>query len=287
EFDTALDPLRRGSRLMVSATSSVIRSAVVLGALLLVAPVLEAGAGQAAATKVSSSVAGPSAGLTKSAPAKARRAARTRRLTRSREVSARASESPSGEGRGAFGFLFPNGGNPGRWNPCAPVRYSINSTRAPAGGVADVQEAIRRVGQATGISFTYDGSTAEVPNNGSNGYSGAGTVIAWATPDETNMLTAGAAGMGGAAGVSSNGAIRITRGFVVLDASRTVPAGFGGGASQGALLMHELGHMVGLGHSTDQAQIMYPTVTPRTPRDWGAGDRIGLLRVGAPNGCLR
>ncbi|PLS76231.1 MAG: hypothetical protein CYG61_03340 [Actinobacteria bacterium] len=149
-----------------------------------------------------------------------------------------------------------------------------------------MQEAMRRVGQATGINFVYDGSTGEVPSNGGNGYSGAGTVIAWATHEETNMLTGNAAGVGGAAAVSSNGYIRITRGFVVIDANRTVPAGFSGGVTQGALLMHELGHMVGLDHSGDQAQIMYPTVTSRTPADWGAGDRNGLARVGAANGCL-
>ncbi len=163
------------------------------------------------------------------------------------------------------------------------VHYSINAAKAPAGGEADLQEAIRRVGSATGINFVYDGPTTAVPNNGDNS---TATVIAWAAPGESNMLGSGAAGVGGASGVSSNGYIRLTKGFVVIDSTRNVAAGFGGGVTQGALLMHELGHMVGLDHSGDQAQIMYPTVTNRTPGDWGAGDRNGLTRLGATNGCF-
>ena len=183
----------------------------------------------------------------------------------------------------AFGFLFPNGANPGRWNPCVGLHYSINASKAPAGGVEDLQEAIRRVGSATGINFVYDGPTTAVPNNGDNS---TVTVIAWAAPGESNMLTGNAAGIGGASGISSGGYIRLTRGFVVIDSTRNVAPGFGGGVTQGALLMHELGHMVGLDHSGDQAQIMYPSVTSRTPADWGAADRNGLAEVGANKGCL-
>ena len=192
---------------------------------------------------------------------------------------------PAGGGdANAFGFLFPNGANPGRWNPCAPVHYSVNASKAPAGGEADLQEALRRVGSATGINFVYDGPTTAVPNNGDGS---TATVIAWAAPGESNMLTGNSAGIGGASGISSGGYIRITKGFVVIDSTRTVAPGFGGGVTQGALLMHELGHMVGLDHSGDQAQIMYPTVTSRTPADWGIGDRNGLAELGANKGCLK
>lgn len=163
------------------------------------------------------------------------------------------------------------------------VHYSVNAAKAPAGGEADLQEAIRRVGSATGINFVYDGATSAVPNSGDNS---SATVFAWAAPGESNMLGSGAAGVGGASGVSSGGYIRLTKGFVVIDATRTVAAGFGGGITQGALLMHELGHVVGLDHSGDQAQIMYPTVTNRTPADWGAGDRNGLTQLGAAKGCF-
>ncbi|HUR17375.1 MAG TPA: matrixin family metalloprotease [Acidimicrobiales bacterium] len=286
-------------------TNRIVRTAAVVAAVLMAIP-----AGVSAAEAASSSV------VEASAPAKARKVA-TRRAARPRKVctgrgrarrcvivrpgapapivpapaaapapvpaAASAAIAPGGGDGGAFGFLFPNGANPGRWNPCVAVHYSVNASKAPAGGEADLQEAIRRLGGATGINFVYDGPTAAVPNNGD---SSAATVIAWAAPGESNMLTGSAAGIGGASGIQTGGYIRLTKGFVVIDSTRAVAPGFGGGVTQGALLMHELGHMVGLNHSADQAQIMYPTVTERTPSDWGAGDRNGLTQVGATKGCL-
>jgi hypothetical protein len=52
--------------------------------------------------------------------------------------------------------------------------------------------------------------------------------------------------------------------------------------------MHELGHTTGLDHPTvnDKAQIMYSVMT-RKLAVWGAVDKNGLRRVGAPAGCLR
>jgi len=50
--------------------------------------------------------------------------------------------------------------------------------------------------------------------------------------------------------------------------------------------MHELGHAVGLDHTTDATQIMYPTLT-RKPARWGTGDRRGLAYLGRSRGCLR
>ena len=42
-----------------------------------------------------------------------------------------------------------------------------------------------------------------------------------------------------------------------------------------ALMLHELGHVMGLGHVTDPTQLMYPELNP-TVTDFGAGDRRGL-----------
>lgn len=197
--------------------------------------------------------------------------------------------APAGGGDpAAFGFLFPNAGRPGRWNPCDVVRYRVNANRAPAGAVADLDEAIRRVSEASGVRFVNDGATNEMPQADASGnYSNTSTIIAWAAPGESSMLHGSAAGIGGAAGVyTPDGRIRLTRGFVVIDAGAPVAPGFGGGATQGALLLHELGHMVGLDHSGDRGQIMFSTVSSTTPPSWGAGDRNGLTQVGAQGGCF-
>jgi predicted Zn-dependent protease len=54
----------------------------------------------------------------------------------------------------------------------------------------------------------------------------------------------------------------------------------------GALLLHELGHVVGLGHTPDSAQIMYPDLRPMSSAQYQPGDLGGLARLGATQGCL-
>ena len=49
-----------------------------------------------------------------------------------------------------------------------------------------------------------------------------------------------------------------------------------------AVLLHELGHLVGLAHVDDQGEIMYADGVTRT--SYGAGDLDGLARLGA-GGC--
>src|SRR5712691_7036341 len=59
--------------------------------------------------------------------------------------------------QGPHGFLNLNtDGTPVRWNPCQPIHYQVNLANAPTSAVADVQEAVRRVQAATGITWIYD-----------------------------------------------------------------------------------------------------------------------------------
>jgi predicted Zn-dependent protease len=73
----------------------------------------------------------------------------------------------------------------------------------------------------------------------------------------------------------------------VVRAGAPLAMGFGAGVSRGRVLMHELGHAVGLDHVDDRAMVMNTSVSRTSPlASYGAGDLTGLRRVGAPAGCI-
>ena len=59
-----------------------------------------------------------------------------------------------------------------------------------------------------------------------------------------------------------------------------MPGGFAGGGRQstrGSLLLHELGHAIGLNHVTDKRQVMYPVILPQAAQ-YASGDLRGSRR---------
>ncbi len=189
-----------------------------------------------------------------------------------------------------------------RWNPCdGPITYRVNLARAPKNSLPEVKEAFKRIGAATGMTFSYAGTTTIMPQRDTGfpaAHKGADVVVAWATPGkESTMLPKGttAAGQGGPAYLSAYTATganawKIFRGNVVLNApvAKEMARGFTAkrNGTTGQLLMHEIGHAVGLGHAeNDRKQIMFPQLGTKAA-EWGAGDLTGLKRLGASAGCL-
>src|SRR4051812_19285635 len=194
---------------------------------------------------------------------------------------------------GNYGFLATDGDRPVGYDPCTPIPYTVNLALAPAGALAALQEAVQRLGQATGLSFVYDGPTDEIPqahrgiakNTRYRGW--PPVLIAWAHPGSTDLLTNGAIGEGGSTWFGNPGNEVYVTGVVVIDASQNdkLTPGFGGD-SVGAVLLHELGHVVGLDHVADRSQMMFATVTDK-PAVYGSGDLAGLALLGRGQGCLR
>jgi hypothetical protein len=146
-----------------------------------------------------------------------------------------------------------------------------------------------RVSTATGLTFIADGATSESPSNRREPYQPARygdrwapVLIAWVTPAENPDFAADVTGEGGSTPNSRNGGPGVyVTGQVELDSRQFTrilrrPTG---NETALAVILHELGHVVGLGHVTDSSQLMYPETRPGIT-NFGAGDLTGLAALG-------
>lgn len=183
-----------------------------------------------------------------------------------------------------------------RWNPCQKIHYKINARKSPRGGfIKDTKKAIKRLHRASGLRFKYLGRTKVVPNiRSGKSYKGkTDLVIAWTTPKKRKVLRNLGGWGGGYWWRVSRKTGKFTKGWVLLNSKYRYkyPKGFGTGpkggyGTRGQLLMHELGHSMGLAHVKRRSEIMFH-YTYRRKAKWGNGDRRGLRRVGRPAGCIR
>ena len=192
-----------------------------------------------------------------------------------------------------------------RWNPCRAHTWKVNLAAVPTktrrAVLAETLTAMRVLAAKTGMSFTYKGATTEVPRVGSYAKQSADIIIAYTTPAKTNYPLAGlVAGLGGyatgmmttttttATGAVSTYTGAIIKGFLVIDTPDMLAyftAGFGTGQRRGNLLLHELGHVVGLGHVNNAGQLMNPILSSRTPNGFAAVELAGLAKIGRSAGC--
>ena len=189
-----------------------------------------------------------------------------------------------------------------RWNPCQLITYKVNLAAVPTASrtviLAETHAAIRVLAAKTGFVYVYRGPTAEVPRLGSSAKQTAELIVAYTTPALTNYNLAGTTAAEGGTSTSSwstsNGttttyASAITRGFVVVNTPsllRYFQPGFGTGVRRGNLLLHELGHSVGLKHVSNIHLAMNPTLTAASPNGYAVGDVAGLAAVGKSGGCI-
>ena len=155
---------------------------------------------------------------------------------------------------------------PARWNPCQPITWAP-VTPLPPSEEPLLTAAFAEASAESGLTFQQvspaDDPAVQVDITMVNGdrVDGEGTIVYFPPTEATNPRATGGR-LEAAIGDDTPLALRI------------------------ALYLHEIGHVIGLGHVDDPAQVMYPTLEESDGDGFAAGDRAGLRALGAAAGCL-
>lgn len=177
---------------------------------------------------------------------------------------------------------------PVTWSPCRPIHYVVRAANQPAGGSAILAAAFAAASKATGIRFILDGATDQGPVEDPPAYQPdvygqrwAPVVVDWATTQEVPDFGVDVAGEAGPLGTyTDTGETVWVSGRVSLDAAyfRGLVGTEKGRRQAQAIVMHELGHLMGLAHVNDKRQLMFPQAG--STMAYGPGDLAGLQSLG-------
>lgn len=165
-------------------------------------------------------------------------------------------------------------GNVARWDPCSPLKWKVGDGVNRGVLWKSLLTAIQQLNNSTGLNFQYAGiATAiemqEPPTN---------TLVVTLSDSFPRPLVAGTTRVKYASGVNDS--------IVIVGASIKVNSRIIKGQLQGLVLpvlLHELGHVVGLAHVDDSKNIMYPRAI--RAMKYKPNEVSELAMFGASAGC--
>lgn len=199
---------------------------------------------------------------------------------------------PFETGAHVFANMQEDGAAPVAYDPCRFIPVVQNLRTAPAAAQIVVAQALSEISLATGLQFTQEGMTDEAPSEqrapfqpDRYGDRWAPVLIAWSDEAEVPLLAGDIAGTGGSTWIPaadpSDVRVYVT-GQVVIDGPQVdeMMSAPGGIDMARSVVMHELGHLVGLDHVVRAGELMNARSDGTTVR-FGPGDLHGLAALGA------
>jgi hypothetical protein len=179
---------------------------------------------------------------------------------------------------------------PFHFSHCSAVTWALNPAGAPPGALGLVKEAFNEIAHYSGYHFRYLGLTAEKPSTADSMKrmlhgTGPQILLKWVKPRHETDLTDGEGelGVGGDFWWNGSGGAHFGGAFAVLENVPSEPRSVDfGPEGWGTLVLHELGHALGLAHTGATDEIMFPSPSVT---QYGAGDIAGLQRLGHAKGC--
>jgi hypothetical protein len=183
---------------------------------------------------------------------------------------------------------------PIRWNPCTPIRYVVNLNGYADRNLIDIDEALDRMTAATGITFLNVGTSTYIPTRSrptdlpqSQALTRTGPydlLIALGAISDSDLLGSYTLGIAGPSWVTSRGVTSYVHAAALFNMDLLDGVEPWSSEGLGPVMLHEMGHVIGLGHFEDETQIMNPYATSVTA--YADGDLRGLWEEGSSRGCI-